>query len=221
MSLAGEHPALPETTLTLPVGCSTRPLQLHPCSQRHSPGPDLPSPSSGQCLLRALSGSREPELLPPRNHNPRLPCQTLRHFQVSGPARERCCWTTVRSLWDGCCRQQPASDAGLCWKITCQPSAGNPSILLHPKQIPAVPAASPTSSSISSLRKSTPVTAPHSRPSQPAFQEQTRMYHGAKLTLVQRAEPSPGHPTQPTAGQQQPGTRDHGLRSSQQQQTRV
>lgn len=82
-------------------------------------GQILPLHPQGNVGSKALGGSRESELLPPRNHNPCLSCQMLQHLQVSDPAQERCCWTAVQPLGDGCCRQRPASDAGLCWKITC------------------------------------------------------------------------------------------------------
>lgn len=99
-------------------------------------------------------------------------------------------------------RMLQATTSKRCWSLLenhlpcpASPLQETHFILFHPKQIPARPAASPTSSSISSLRKCTPVTAPRSRPSQPALQEQTRTCHGAKPALTRRAEPSPGHPT--------------------------
>lgn len=170
--------------------------------------PHLPSPSSGHRLLKALGGSWEPELLHPRNHNPCLSCQAL-------PGLRPC--TGVMPLDHGAAPQG--------WMLQATTSKHHWSLLENHLPCPArdlqkSPAFYFIQTRSLLCRWQVPRAAaslpfpktPHSRhPPRSAFQEQTRMCHGAKPKRTPRDQPphtgSPGSsPAHETAALEQPTT---------------
>lgn len=131
---------------------------------------------------------------PSQTHNLCPSCQTPQRFQVSSPVQERCCWTTVRPLRDGCCRKQPASKRyrSLLEKSPASPLQETPAFYFTPRR--------PSGMSYERQHLFASQKPPKS-PSRAAAllnrlsRNKSTCATGAKPTLARRAEPSSGHPT--------------------------
>lgn len=158
---------------------------------RHGAG----SPFSILRAMFAQSAGWEPgarAASPSQNHNLCPSCQALQRFQVSSPVQERCCWTTVRLLRDGCCRQQPARKRyrSLLEKSPASPLQETPAFYFTPRR--------PSGKSYERQHLFASQKHPKSRAAallNRLPRNKSTRATGPKPTLARRAEPSSGHPT--------------------------